>query len=59
MAEEMNVQSTETTAEPQEKTFSQAEVDALIQKRLERERKKYPNDEELSAFRSWQESQQT
>lgn len=59
MAEELNVQSTETPAEPQEKTFSQAEVDALIQKRLERERKKYPNDEELSAFRSWQESQQT
>jgi len=58
MAEE-NVQSTETTANEQEKTFTQADVDALIQKRLDRERKKYPNEEELSAFRSWKESQQT
>lgn len=59
MAEELNVQSTETTAEPQEKTFTQAEVDTLIQKRLDRERKKYPNDDELSAFRTWKDSQQT
>lgn len=59
MAEELNVQSTEPTAEPQEKTFTQAEVDALIQKRLDRERKKYPNDDELSAFRTWKDSQQT
>lgn len=58
MAEE-NVQSTETTAVEQEKTFTQADVDALIQKRLDRERKKYPSDDELSAYRSWKESQQT
>ena len=59
MAEETNVQSTETTVETQEKTFTQSEVDALVQRRLERERKKYPNEEELSAFRSWKDSQQT
>lgn len=59
MANETNVQSTETTATEQEKTFTQADVDALIQKRLERERKKYPGEDELSAFRSWKESQQT
>ena len=58
MAEE-NVQSTETTAVEQEKTFTQADVDALIQKRLDRERRKYPSEDELSAFRSWKESQQT
>ena len=51
MADETNVQSTETTAIEQEKTFTQADVDALIQKRLERERKKFPNDEEMSATR--------
>lgn len=59
MTEEINVQSTENTATEQEKTFTQADVDALVQRRLERERKKYPSDDELSAFRSWKESQQT
>lgn len=59
MADETNVQSTETTAIEQEKTFTQADVDALIQKRLERERKKFPNDEEMTAYRAWKDSQQT
>ena len=59
MADEINVQSTETTATEQEKTFTQADVDALIQKRLDRERKKYPSEDELSAYRTWKESQQT
>lgn len=57
MAEENNVNTTENTAQ-QETTFTQAQVDALIQKRLERERKKYPTEEELSAFRTWQGNQQ-
>jgi len=34
-------------------------MNAIVQKRLERERKKYPGEEELSAFRAWKESQQT
>ena len=60
MQEELtNVQNTETTAIAQEKTFTQADVDALIQKRLDRERKKYPSEDELSAYRTWKESQQT
>lgn len=59
MAEEINVQTTETTATEPEKTFTQADVDALIQKRLDRERKKYPTEEELTAFRAWKGSQQT
>lgn len=57
---EPNVQATEpTSAQEPEKTFTQADVDALIQKRLDRERKKYPSEEELTAFRTWKESQQT
>lgn len=58
MENEHNVQNTETTAEP-EKTFTQAEVDALITKRLDRERKKYPSEDEMTEFKAWKESQQT
>lgn len=58
MAEETNVTTTENTAQ-QETTFTQAQVDVLIQKRLERERKKYPTEEEMKAFRDWQSTQQT
>lgn len=47
------------TATQQEKTFSQADVDKMIQSRLERERKKMPSEEELTAFRTWKDSQQT
>lgn len=36
-----------------EKTFTQVELDAL----LASERKKYPSDEELSAYRAWKKSQ--
>lgn len=58
MAED--VKNTELTTAPEpEKTFTQADVDALIQKRLDRERKKYPPDEEMTAFKAWKESQQT
>lgn len=59
MENEPNVQSTENTAHEQEKTFTQADVDKLIQTRLDRERKKYPSDDELTAYRTWKESQQT
>ena len=55
-----NAQSAENnTAAQQEKTFSQADVDKMIQSRLERERKKMPSEEELNAFRTWKDSQQT
>ena len=40
MAEEHDVQGTETTAHEQEKTFTQADVDKMIQARLDRERKR-------------------
>lgn len=59
MAEEPNVHGTENTALEQGKTFTQADVDKLIQTRLERERKKYPSEEEITAYRTWKDSQQT
>ena len=49
----------EQQEQQEEKTFTQAEVDALIDKRLARERKGMPTAEELTAFRTWQENQQT
>lgn len=42
-----------------EKTFTQAEVDALIAKRLDRATKGMPSKEELSEFKAWKDSQQT
>lgn len=59
MADEINVQGTENTALEQGKTFTQADVDKLIQSRLERERKKYPSEEEITAYRTWKDGQQT
>lgn len=59
MADEINVQGTENTALEQGKTFTQADVDKLIQYRLERERKKYPSEEEITAYRTWKDGQQT
>lgn len=62
---DINNQAQTTTGEPgnttaqQEKTFSQADVDKMIQSRLERERKKMPSEDELAAFRTWKDSQQT
>lgn len=59
MAEEINVQGTENTALEQEKTFTQADVDKMIQTRLDREREKYPSEEEITAYRTWKDGQQT
>lgn len=42
-----------------EKTFTQAEVDTMIGRRLAKAMKGMPNEEELIAFRTWKESQQT
>ena len=54
-----NVPSTEPTAGQPERTFTQAEVDTIVQNRLERERKNLPSKDELTAFRNWRASQQT
>lgn len=41
-----------------EKMYTQAEMDAAIEKRLARERRKYPSADELERYRSWQASSQ-
>lgn len=60
MAEEINAQGAGTnTATEQGKTFTQAELDRAIQDRLARERKKFPSEDEMNAYRTWKDSQQT
>lgn len=48
----------EETPNMEEKTFTQKDVDELISKRLNRERKKYANDEELTEFHEWKNSKE-
>lgn len=47
----------ETT--PEEKTFTQADVDKLIKERIARAKKGQPSKEDLEAFNTWKESQKT
>ena len=54
--ENENAPGAESTAQQQERTFTPAEVDAMIAQRLARERKKYPGPEELAAFYAWQQT---
>lgn len=42
-----------------EKTFTQADVDAIVARRLSKAQKGMPSEDELTAFRTWKESQQT
>lgn len=50
-----------STSEPEQtaKTFTQAELDAIVKQRLERQAKGQPSKEEMDAFRKWQDSQKT
>lgn len=50
-----------STPEPEQaaKTFTQAELDAIVKQRLERQAKGQPSKEEMEAFRKWQDSQKT
>ena len=64
MAEQnVNNQQMQQQEEPQqpaaEKTFTQAELDTIVARRLAKAQKGMPSDEELSAFRAWKDSQQT
>lgn len=59
-----NVETTESKTDTQEttqeeKTFTQADVDKLIQERVARERKNQLSKEELKAYQEWKESQKT
>lgn len=59
-----DVETTETKTDTQEttqeeKTFTQADVDKLIQERVARERKNQLPKEELKAYQEWKKSQKT
>lgn len=56
-AAETNSDTEKTTQE--EKNFTQADVDKLIQERVARERKNQLSKEELKAYQEWKESQKT
>ncbi|GAB6170078.1 hypothetical protein JCM1393_25380 [Clostridium carnis] len=45
--------------DPEEKTFTQADVDKLIQERVAREKRGQLSKEELKAYNEWKESQKT
>lgn len=42
-----------------ERMFSQTELNEILKSRLDRERKKYPSEEELKLFQDWKSSQQS
>ena len=42
-----------------EKTFTQEELNKIVQERLDKEKKKMPSKDELKAFKKWQEDQKT
>lgn len=44
---------------PPAKTFTQEEVDAMIGERLAKAMKGIPSEEEITAYRTWKDSQQT
>lgn len=46
------------TGDNESKTFTQEELDAVVEARLARERKKIPPKEELEAFRAWRAEQE-
>lgn len=49
----------ETIVESGEKTFTQNEVNELIESRLARAKKQMPSKEELESFKQWKDSQKT
>ncbi len=55
--EDERVESKEQGQEQEERTFTQAEVDELINKRMARVKKGLPSDEELNAYREWKAKQ--
>jgi len=66
MAEELKKDETKTGDDNQHKeeksdnkTFTQAELDTIIADRLTRVKKDMPTKEELTAFKTWQETQKT
>lgn len=58
MAEE-TVVTEQQTEQQTEKTFTQADVDAIVARRLAKAQKGMPDEKELTEFRAWKDSQQT
>lgn len=54
-----NTEEKQNTADKQEKTFTQAELDKVIADRLSRERAKMPSSDEMKAYGEWKKAQQT
>ena len=55
----VDTQTTNQNEGQAEKTFTQEELNKIVQERLDKEKKKMPSKEELKAFKDWQESQKT
>ena len=45
--------SLKANTEPKDVVYTQADIDSAIEKRLARERRKYPNKEEMAEFKAW------
>lgn len=45
--------------EPKDVVYTQADIDSAVEKRLARERRKYPSKEELAEFKAWKAEQRT
>lgn len=43
--------------EPKDVVYTQADIDSAVEKRLARERRKYPSKEELAEFKAWKAEQ--
>jgi hypothetical protein len=51
--------STSTGTEPEKKSYTQEELDAIIEKRIARDRRTRENTPEYKAFKEWEDSQKT
>ena len=47
----------EANTEPKDVVYTQADIDSAVEKRLARERRKYPSKEELAEFKAWKAEQ--
>ena len=55
----VDTQTTNKNEGQAEKTFTQEELNKIVQERLDKEKKKMPSKEDLKAFKDWKESQKT
>ena len=55
----VDTQTTNQNEGQAEKTFTQEELNKIVQERLDKEKKKMPSKEDLKAFKEWKESQKT